>query len=225
MLAVATLAVFPPLILFWHPLVRLSLLRPRAVALQCTSSAASPADASSARSQRTSPSRSSRDRDGRFWTAPRRDTHRQRSQSRCVPLPLIGTGDGRAPCHRAPVRCMKDRNVLVCDTKGVHIFNFIDRVMLASSFPSRFFLFVQGDASHGVAWSHPIDAHYGVAALTGWPQLLVAVWTRDAQQRNEIGWFVNSAHSPASCAYDWIMRHRFAFRCIATELPSVPPAP
>lgn len=44
-------------------------------------------------------------------------------------------------------------------------------------------------AAHGVAaavWEHPIDAHFSCAALGGWPQLVLTVWSQDALGRCEV---------------------------------------
>jgi hypothetical protein len=37
-----------------------------------------------------------------------------------------------------------------------------------------------------VVWSHPLDVHYALRGLSGWPRLQVQVWREDGRGRSEI---------------------------------------
>lgn len=48
-----------------------------------------------------------------------------------------------------------------------------------------------------VVWNHPIDAHYVVGSLSGWPRLLVQVWQLDDVGRLEVEGY-GVIHMPAT---------------------------
>eukprot|EP00056_Hartaetosiga_gracilis_P006774 m.100719 g.100719 ORF g.100719 m.100719 type:complete len:111 (+) comp12554_c0_seq12:79-411(+) len=51
-------------------------------------------------------------------------------------------------------------------------------------------------------WAHPIDIHYKVQSIQGWPRMSVQVFTQDSYGRHQLGWFChNAVYSPcfATC--------------------------
>ena len=45
-------------------------------------------------------------------------------------------------------------------------------------------------------WSHPIDVHYTLKGIDGWPRLKLEVWGVDSFGRNELGASRPPAHRP-----------------------------
>jgi B9 domain-containing protein 2 len=54
-----------------------------------------------------------------------------------------------------------------------------------------------GAGAGAAQWEHPIDAHYRCASLSGWPQLVVTVWTQDDLSRNEVAGYGAARVPPA----------------------------
>ena len=65
-------------------------------------------------------------------------------------------------------------------------------------------------------WSHPIDVHYALKGIDGWPRLKLEVWGVDAFGRNELG-----APRPPDCAPEPSRPARFQVRPRYRPCPSV----
>eukprot|EP01135_Chromosphaera_perkinsii_P002039 Nk52_evm86s215 gene=Nk52_evmTU86s215 len=54
------------------------------------------------------------------------------------------------------------------------------------------------------SWTHPIDIHYAVKGIQGWPKLHFEVWHQDSHGRNELAGygFVNVPTSPGTYDLD-----------------------
>lgn len=45
---------------------------------------------------------------------------------------------------------------------------------------------VMQNSHDGVAWSYPIDAHFGMQAVQGWPRIALQVWSVDRYGRKDL---------------------------------------
>lgn len=45
---------------------------------------------------------------------------------------------------------------------------------------------VMENSHDGIAWSHPIDIHYWLRSVQGWPKLALQVWSVDAYGRKDL---------------------------------------